>query len=331
MFKVLTSNKFTNIVAQIFISKLQKDYYRKFQSELPIVRLSRLKEKNIEILFIKKLFKANGWSVFTINNTNKIRLLFESIKQKNTVLIGETDTSSLEMEVEVARGPKFLLTAMNKYTFDDQYLWPKSSAKIVSMLEKLQSKYDLNKVSIQDIVGKIDLPPHTFDIVKGKVDITVIDNTIGTDFISLQCFLDTFEEIVNIYSHANFDSPEYENNMVIPPKHTIILEEMSDLNDISITEYNEILERLVSLRKKYNDFLEEIYLVGSEWLKCDEQGFAKKDGVIAYIRYDNHTFKAVDTANDLEGFFSDDSIRPHSWFWIKGSKKLSDLRFELTK
>lgn len=331
MLKLLTLNKFTPKIRQILIEKLQKDYYKIYRSELPVILLSGLIEKNIEILFIKKLFKANGWIVFVSNNLDNFGLLLGSNKQKNTVLISETNIGTIEVEVEATRGPKFVLTVMNKYIFDDCYLWPKSLAKIAYILEKIQSEYHLDKVNIQDIVGKIDLPQHTFDMVKGRMSSTIIDSTANTDLISIHSFLDTFEEIVNIYSHADFDSLEYQNSMVIAPKHTLILEEIMGLGDISIVEHGKILERLISFSKKYNDYLEEIYLVGDEWLKCDEQGFAKKDGVISYIRFDSQTFKVVNNASDLDTFLSDDLMRPHSWFWLKGSKKLTCLRFRLTK
>lgn len=319
MLKLLTLNKFTPKIRQILIEKLQKDYYKIYRSKLPVVLLSGLIEKNIEILFIKKLYEANGWIVFVSNNLDNFGLLLGSNKQKNTVLISETNIGTTEVEVEATRGPKFVLTVMNKYIFDDCYLWPKSLAKIAYILEKIQSDYHLDKVNIQDIVGKIDLPQHTFDMVKGRMSSTIIDNTANTDLISIHSFLDTFEEIVGIYSRADFDTPEYENNMVVPPKHTIILGEVSDISE----EHRKVLKRLVLFRKKYDDSLEEIYLIGHEWLKCDEQGFAKKDGVISYIRFDSQTFKVVDYASDLDTFLSDDLIRPHSWFWLKGSKKLT--------
>jgi hypothetical protein len=314
-------------LANFATNKLQKDYYKKFGLALPIILVSKTVEKKVEILIAKKLFESNNWRVYEENS----RSFFNYGIQKNSILIKESITDNNLQNIEVRRGPKFALNVMDKYTFDERYLWPRSIAKIVSNLNFLETNYSLDIASLQDIISHIDLPQHTFDMIKGRKDTTIIDNTFDTDPTSLYSFLDTFEEVVNIYSRADFDSPEYQNSLVVPPKHTIILGETGDLGDVSRVEHDKILDRLKTFGKKYEDYLDAIYLVGGSWLECDDQGFTKKDGSLSYIRYDGMTFKVVENVNDLDALLDDDSIRPHSWFWIKGSSKLTELRFRLTK
>jgi hypothetical protein len=313
--------------AKLAIYKLQKDYLKKFGSELPVLYRSGQVESRIENNFIKTLFEANDWRVYEESD-----LFFaKPDTQKNSILIRYGGDDSKSSEVDAIRGPKFLLKVMDKYTFDDRYLWPKSITKIVPILENLQTKYHLDKVSLQCVIDKVDLPPHTFEKVKGRMDTTIIDNTFDTDLTTLNHFLDTFEEVVQIYAHADFDSPEYQNSMVVPPKHTLLLGDIETLGDDSKEMHTKILDRLKACSDQYADYLDGIYLIGDLWLACDEQGFAKKDGNISYIRYANKTFKVVEKSSDLDALLDDDLIRPHSWFWIKGSQKLTELRFRLTK
>jgi hypothetical protein len=331
MTKPTIFEKANTLIGKFALKKLQKDYNRKYNTELPVVTVLGSVEKSIEKLFVTKLFEVNEWDIIAADNKNNFRSAFNSIKQKNTILLVEGDRVNAIPEVATSRGPNFALLINDKYTLNNYYLWPKSVAKVIPELEQLQTKYNLNKVSLQHILENIKLPSHTFDRLMGRLDTTIIDSTFDTDPLSLHNFLDTFEEVATIYSHADFDSPEYNNSIVVPPKHTIILGEMGYLGDDSILEHKKVLDRLKGYRKDYEYYLDEIYLVGDEWLKCDEQGFAKNDGLVSYIRYANITYKVVKNAPDLDTFWTDDLIRPHSWYWLKGSQELVWLSFRLTK
>jgi UDP-N-acetylmuramyl pentapeptide synthase len=222
-------------------------------------------------------------------------------------------------ELQAFRGDNFQLKAENKYNFSSNYLFPITFAKVSYQLEIIQKRFGLADSSLPYLLENLNIPNGRFSKLDAVLKGTIIDSTYNSDPASLSGFLDLFEEVVTKYSTADFDSEEF-LELVMAPKHYLILGEMRELGETSIQEHSLVLTRLKEIKQKYEHYIEGVYLIGQEWLKCDEQGFSKKDGPVSFVMYKDEVFKIYDRAGDINSVLTDDTLRPQSWYWVKGSQ-----------
>jgi hypothetical protein len=291
------------------------DSYNRIKPMLP-----RLWQDIFENPEVESRLKNIALEQFKLLATTKRWIVPTTIGLVDNVVMQNLDGAEVIAGVAHKRGKHFALEAMDMYTFDDKYLLPKTFAKVAYVLDSVARAYSLDMAKLKDVLADLNVPNGRFSVLEGMMGSTLIDSTYNSDPASLSGFLDLFEEVVDVYSHADFDSPEFDNQMIMAPKHYLILGEMRELGETATSEHVKILDRLRILGQKNGDYIQEIFLLGSEWLKCDDESIIKKDGNISYISQQKQVFKVFTRAGDINTFLTEDLIRPQSWFWVKGSQ-----------
>jgi ribonuclease HII len=105
-----------------------------------------------------------------------------------------------------------------------------------------------------------------------------------------------------------------------PPKFYIVLGEMRELGVTATQAHNEVLDNILRLGKQWSHYIENIYLLGNEWVKCDDDGIVKIEDQVNFISYRNQLFKVFKKAGDIKSLLTKETIKPNSWVWIKGSQ-----------
>jgi UDP-N-acetylmuramyl pentapeptide synthase len=224
------------------------------------------------------------------------------------------------VEIKATRGENFRLVAQNRYNFDDNFLLPQTFAKNAVILETVATQFNLEQNLVDQVISDLDIPNGRFGVLEGRLNTTIIDSTYNSDPASLQGFLDLFEEVVAAYKNLPEAPSILNREMAVYPKHYLILGEMRELGSTALYEHQNILKRLVELGTNNKDYIQEILLLGREWLACDEVKVAKVDGDVTYISYQKQIFKIYQKAGHINKILTDDLIRPRSWFWVKGSQ-----------
>lgn len=225
-------------------------------------------------------------------------------------------------DTEVERGERFELIADKQYRFSNRYLLPLTFAKLAYILELISDMYHFDHNHIHAVLGELVLPNGRFSLLEGVIGSWIVDSTYNSDPASIHGFLDMFEEVVESYKSLSYNEKEYDLGgigMVMPPKHYLILGEMRELGEVARDEHERILTRLIQIGKHYGDYIQDIILLGQEWLKLDD-GIKKTDNNLTYISFDKQIFKVYLRAGDITQVLPNDIIRPQSWFWIKGSQ-----------
>ena len=251
--------------------------------------------------------------------TAKNYILPGTIDSFDNITIHNFDGQGLQTETKSSRGRGFSLDVMDGVNLSGEYLLPQTFAKYIYILSEISKKYALKSSSAQDLVKNMVLPNSRFGLIKGILNGRVVDSSYDTDPVSLVSFLDLLKEVLQIYSKADFDTDEYAGQ-VMAPRHYIVLGDMAGLGESSKRKHAEILDSILDIKNDFGDYVEEVYLVGDSWLECDEQGFAKLDGSVSYIIYKKTVFKVCKKAENVIELLGEDTVRPQSWYWIKGSK-----------
>jgi hypothetical protein len=219
----------------------------------------------------------------------------------------------------VKRKDDMSLVVNDEFMFDKNYLLPETYGKVAEMVSLIGKKYQIEDNFVKESMKQLEVPNGRFSILKGVKNSTIVDSTYNSDPASLVGFLDLTTEIIEAQKSYTVDQLE-EQGLVQRPKHILVLGEMRELGDTATMEHENILKRLKQMSESYVDHIDEIYLLGSEWLKCDEEGISKSDGATHFILFSQKIFKVFLRAGDITTLFSDDQIRPNSWFWVKGSQ-----------
>jgi UDP-N-acetylmuramyl pentapeptide synthase len=215
------------------------------------------------------------------------------------------------MEGRIQRGPDFALVVNNDWVFSADYLLPRSFGKNALILDQVAKTFNLDTKLVAHILREMTLPAGRFSLLEGINNTAIVDSSYNSDPASLSAFLDLLEEVVLVAKELP-DS--------IPPKHYLILGEMRELGNTATSEHQKILDKLITLGQKYGDYIENILLLGKEWLTCDDTGIKKSEDQVSYISYQKQMFKVYLRAGHINRLLTPDNIRPHAWFWIKGSQ-----------
>lgn len=226
----------------------------------------------------------------------------------------------------ISRGEKYqLVDTDNNLNFGDKYLLPDTFAKNGRILLEICKQFNLENGPkkhfelVQKSVSNVNYPHSRFSKFSGLNKTTIIDSSYNSDPASLDGFLDTVSGVINHYK-----SPEIclENGIAMAPKHILIIGEMRELGDISTPQHSLLLEKIKELENNYPFMIEDVYLLGKEWLKCDQNEIFKSAGDIQYISLPWKNLKVFLKAGDILKFMKleENVPRPHSWIWVKGSQ-----------
>jgi UDP-N-acetylmuramyl pentapeptide synthase len=211
------------------------------------------------------------------------------------------------------------LVVNDEFKFDKNYLLPETFGKVAEMLDLIGEKYRISKEIIGETIKNLEVPNGRFSVLKGHKNSTIVDSTYNSDPASLVGFLDLVSEVIETQKSYSIDQLE-EMGLVQRPKHIVILGEMRELGETANKEHGDILNRLKQMSEAYKDHIDEVYLLGSQWLECDEGGIEKSDGTTHYISFSQTIFKVFLRAGEISQMLTLGNIRPNSWFWIKGSQ-----------
>lgn len=225
--------------------------------------------------------------------------------------------------VKSERGDGFALIADDTFVFSKEYILPHTFASSAYILNLVAQKYRMDTELVAKTVNTVALPNGRFSLLEGILNSVIIDSTYNSDPQSMDSLLNVLEEVVEVSTRVKDTqllSSESDSRSSEIPKHYLIFGEMRELGEISTLAHQEILQRLIELGKSRGSYIENIYLVGSEWLKCDDDGVVKVQDNVSFISYKNQLFKVFSRAGDVNTLLNKDTIRPNSWFWLKGSQ-----------
>jgi UDP-N-acetylmuramyl pentapeptide synthase len=201
--------------------------------------------------------------------------------------------------------------------FNSKYLLPFTFGKTILVSSLVGYNLGLKQEQIQSVLSTAQLPRGRFGKLEGVKKTTIIDSTYNSDPESLLSFLNSFEETV--HQNKNTDILEQQGRTQAP-KHTLILGEMRELGDKALEDHKNILLKLTDLQAKYSDYIEDIILLGSEWLECDDNNILKENQDYRLITFQKNIFKVFLKAGHINDYLDNDHIRPYQYFWLKGSQ-----------
>lgn len=225
--------------------------------------------------------------------------------------------------VQASRGKSFGLVANKKYYFSDQYILPHTFATTAVVLEKVAHKFKIPEQTVQEVVMNLQLPNGRFSLLSGILNSVIVDSTYNSDPQSVEAMLELLLEVIEVSTvieDRRLLSTKYDTKSVEIPKHYLILGEMRELGETSAIAHQELLQKIIEIGKNRGSYIENVFLVGQEWLKCDDDGVAKIQDNVSFISFKNQLFKVFRRAGDLKSLLNADTIRPNSWFWVKGSQ-----------
>jgi hypothetical protein len=297
-----------------FAKEFDENAYRMIKPELsphiqslfenPTVE-SRLKNIVLEQFKLFSIAKHHIYPIHFGSITNSFEHdLKENIEVVNPIVSRKSDMS---------------LVVNDEFNFDKNYLLPETFGKVAEMVNLIGKKYQISDVLIKESIKNLEVPNGRFSLLNGVKNTTIVDSTYNSDPASLFGFLDLATEVIEIQKSYTIDQLE-EQGLVQRQKHVFVLGEMRELGDTAKVEHEYILKRLNQMNETYKDHIDEIYLLGSQWLECDEEGIPKSDGATHFISYSQSIFKVFLRAGDITHSLKIDDVRPNSWFWVKGSQ-----------
>jgi UDP-N-acetylmuramyl pentapeptide synthase len=258
-------------------------------------------------------------SVLPIDTKNVILEMLKPVVYSRVSIIGDSlgeITNSLMIvkqgdSQEIATKNVNLSEINSMYDISNKYLLPDTFAKTFQIAIEVASEYQISNKAIKDAILNFKLPPSRFSLLKGILDTTIVDSSYNSDPDSVFSFLNSLEkEIV-----------KNKNN------HTLVLGEMRELGDIATQKHCEVLKRICEIQAQHDGYLEEVVLVGKEWVKCDFDSVKKVQGDYQVILFKPDKNKdsilkkfLVFTQVGRVYEYLEDKIRPRSFIWIKGSQ-----------
>jgi UDP-N-acetylmuramyl pentapeptide synthase len=235
----------------------------------------------------------------------------------NDFFEGDKTSSSINSPKFEQKNNKYFL---NDIELDDKYLIPPTFAKTLQVVAQIGKIYNLDNESTIALFKDLELPSGRFGRLKGVNNTTIIDSSYNSDPDSVLGFLKSLSIELENQKGGEFD-------MI---KHSIILGEMRELGEIATEKHSLILSHLIVLKNKYMDKIENIILLGAEWLECDEMQVPKLEGNVNIVSFNGTNFNCYSKAGDIARFY-EGNVRPLSWFWIKGSQNTIFLEILVEK
>lgn len=224
----------------------------------------------------------------------------------NDFFEGDKTSSSINSPHFELKDKKYYL---NNIELDDKYLIPSTFAKTLQVVAQIGKIYNLDEEYTKAIFNHLQLPNGRFSKLKGMNNTTIIDSSYNSDPDSVIGFLKSLSIELENQKGGEFDLV----------RHNIILGEMRELGDIATQKHCLILSHLIVLKNKHLDKIENIILLGSEWLACDEMQVPKIEGNANIVAFNGTNFNCYNKVGDIARYYQQ-NLRPLSWFWIKGSQ-----------
>jgi UDP-N-acetylmuramyl pentapeptide synthase len=161
-------------------------------------------------------------------------------------------------------------------------------------------------------------------LLGGINNTTIFDSSYNSDPDSVFAMLKSLELKVksDLQKEKNSKTEALDNDLsdyFKAPSNYLVLGEMRELGSISTDKHKQVLDKLLELKAGYEEKIEDIILVGSEWLECDFDKVSKFQDDYQLIVYKNVNFRVFSQAGRVYDYLKD-NVRPGSWFWIKGSQ-----------
>lgn len=306
---------FSGILDIAIITALTDEHNLNYSDLLNIQDLQKIKEYLPQEL-------ANNLENNNLANSTKnviIEMLKPIIEAKKSYIPRAINQLTNEIYIKTNKGTEELYNpefefkdnflSIEGIKVDSNYLLPKTFAKTLGVLIALSKDFKINKTILEKTITSLDLPKGRFSKLSGKENTTIIDSSYNSDPDSVFGFLESIEEEL-------FNQNDSEFNFV---KHNIILGEMRELGNINKAKHCEVLDKLLILKANNKDKIENIILLGSSWAECDETGITKEDQGKFFITYNKVLFVQYLKVSKIVEFYNS-NLRPHSWFWIKGSQ-----------
>lgn len=218
---------------------------------------------------------------------------------------------------KVSRTQDFILES-DGLAMGRELLLPRTFAKNAFILDTVALHFQISKGVVASTLTHLEVPNGRFSLLRGVTGSQIVDSTYNSDPASLEGFLILFEEVV-----SEFALRQKKRTLPAPygaaPKHTLILGEMRELGSEARGAHARILERVVALSEAYAEYIEDIFLVGQEWLELDDE-VKKQAEATRYLRFRKQLFKVFLRAGDINRLLDLEQVRAGSWFWLKGSQ-----------
>jgi hypothetical protein len=330
----LYENIFENGFKYLITTALTLEHSENYQNKFDVEAYEQIKSLLPEEL--KKQFESESKNLLKNTALEQLELLKLAEKSIIPTKIGEVTQDFfcnfenrkkwIKLDFKVKRNENLSLMINNRYNTNNNYLLPLTFGRQVYITDLVAREFEIEEKVFLDLLKDFEMPNSRFSILKGKENTNIVDSTYNSDPSSMEGFLDTIEETIS-HLKKNYEDP-------ILPKHTLVFGEMRELGDLTKEEHSKVLKRILDIGKNHPYIIENIYLVGEEWLKCDEQDFAKSEDIINYIFFQKQLFKVFKSVKNLKKIFGVNELRPYSWYWFKGSENtifLEGLVEELLK
>lgn len=225
-----------------------------------------------------------------------------------------TNTDSRKVFVERQKNLSLLIN--KTWQTDESYMLPQDFAKTLSVAADLSVYYKIDPKIVSECFANLELPQGRFGLFKGINNSKIVDSTYNNDPASMEGFLDQVEEVIDIQSDNEYLESQ---NMAVVPKHILIIGEMRELGPEALAEHEKILQRLSVLKNQYKYTIDEIILIGREWLRLDDE-VIKESGLYRIVRFAGENWKVFSKAGDINRYIDEIEVRPYSWYWLKGSQ-----------
>jgi UDP-N-acetylmuramyl pentapeptide synthase len=300
--------------AQGFSSQFNQPVFNKIFPSLPKQWLEHLNNEEYPALL-----RNTALEQLTLLPLAKSFIIPLSLGQLDNWVLDNLNGSFRSHLVTSERGQDFSLIADGVFTFTSEYLLPESFAKNAYVLGLLADKMKLSQTSVQDTVSSLELPYSRFSLFQGQLGTTLVDSSYNSDPQSLSGFLDLAVQIIQ--NAKTMEEIEGGNGRgAMAPKHYFVLGEMRELGNLAGQAHEQALDQIIELGQSFGGWVEGVFLIGQEWLACNDDGIIKSHEEVSFITYKKQHFKVYHKVGDLIKLFNPETIRPGSWFWIKGSQ-----------
>jgi UDP-N-acetylmuramyl pentapeptide synthase len=305
---------FDNNLDIAVVTALTDEHNENYKQEFESTELDKL-AGNIPDELIDNI-KSNG---ALANTKNVILEMLKPIKWTKKYYI-PTAINSLSNEIYIGEtttfakyNPIYEVRADNKYIenilVSKDYLLPNTFAKSLGVAYQIAKESGIEIDVVREVFANLNLPKGRFTKLRGQSNSTIIDSTYNSDPDSVFGFLDSLEAILDKQNTSDYDLV----------KHNIVLGEMRELGEVATQKHQEVLNRLLSIKAKYINKIENVILLGTLWQDCDDTHVKKSDEYRAYVSYKDVIFNCYFKVGDIVKYYQQ-NLRPYSWFWIKGSQ-----------
>ena len=309
---------------QGFTSTFDKNKYQKIKNNLP----SKL-QIDFENDQIDPLLKNTALEQLTLANQTKHLITPDNIGKINNLTIHKYQALEKIIDTKASYGFKMNLTVASSnnqssqnselLTFNSQYLFPITFAKNLAYLNIINDYFNFsnNTNNQQKFIQKLELPNGRFGKFSGIKGSTLIDSSYNSDPAGLNGMLESVQATINHYKVTNNLE---QDDLFLAPNHYLILGEMRELGEGAMASHKEILTKIKQLINK-ESVIAGIYLLGAEWLKCDEDNIPKTENSVNLIRFQGQIYSVYKTAGQITKHLQiEDNLIPNSFVWIKGSQ-----------